>query len=1183
MERMREVKGLLLVLLAVGMVGGWVAHSGAAESERTEELLQIPRDRTRVNGSGAGRLDNPRGIGVDPATDHIFIADLRNSRVSEFTSWGAFVKVWGWGVADGEAEAEVCGPVEPEIAPPASLCRPGIAGNGPGQLSSPRGVAVDEEGNVYVVDGPVEGTKGQRVEKFGPDGEFLLMFGGEVNETTHLNRCTKADLDGGDVCGRGVLGTGDGQFATAGLGNFIAIGPDGTIYVGDVGRIQEFERDGAYKGSIELNGALAGKTVEQLAVGPDGSLYIVVRGAEISTLGPYRVDSAGEPVGPSLSVEEPGALAVDVEGNLYVVEDPPKYGLDETEPRVLVFAPDGTVLVPSEAEFSRLRVRKELAPGRLQGLATSVLGDEGEDADEPGDLYVSTHFGTTPVESYVTAYGPFPRFEPAPPAPAAITAQYATTVDTTTSTLQAEISPHFFAGTTYYLEYGTGKCSEGGCTSSTPAPLRADGDLPTATDPISLTDLMPGTTYHYRFVAISGPFTTRGLGDAEDGLEATFVTPLGSGPPPDGRAFELVSPALKNNAELPGGPPGFSVAPIQAAPSGSAVTYTSTTAFGADPESAPASSQYVSRRGAGGWLTQNITPRDEESYLTDPVRGFSEDLAKAAVVVLEPPLTADAPQGFENLYAMDTASEAVRLVTPSTPPEIDIARLGYCVDFAGAAEDFSRIYFAANGKLTAEAVRPGNAGEVNLYEWSEAGGVRLVNKLPNNTVVQPASVGGFGSNAPCTGTPKNILFRAVSNDGRKAFWATKTALYARVNGTSTVQLDRNQDNPGPNGGGTFWAASEDGSTAFFTDRSKLTSVGVAATNGLGDLYRYDFDEPLGSRLEDLTPGSAGKGVLGVVGASEDGSVAYFASEAVLAGNAGPAGGTAEDGAANLYRWKEGEGLSFIATLRASSDGSNWTAESRDQTARVTPDGDALAFVSTASLTGYDNTDQESGDADAEAFLYDAGAEVLVCASCRASGARPSSPAHLPSWTTPFEQRRYLSDDGSRLFFETADALDVEDDNGLTDVYEFELEGKGTCSEGSNTFDPFTGGCTYLLSTGKSLDEYRFLDAGASGEDVFLATRAQLVPRDIDERVDVYDARVGGFEPPLPAEPEPCTDLTACRGTAASPPPPSEPATGGPQKGNLKPAGTKRCPKGTHRVKKKGKFRCVKNRKKRVRK
>ena len=70
--------------------------------------------------------------------------------------------------------------------------------------------------------------------------------------------------------------------------------------------------------------------------------------------------------------------------------------------------------------------------------------------------------------------------------------------------------------------------------------------------------------------------------------------------------------------------------------------------------------------------------------------------------------------------------------------------------------------------------------------------------------------------------------------------------------------------------------------------------------------------------------------------------------------------------------------------------------------------------------------ERTGDGDplcAQAFLYDA-------ESRRARSAPPATPrargrwarAELPGWTNPFEGPRFLSEDGSRLFFESLDAL-----------------------------------------------------------------------------------------------------------------------------------------------------------------
>ena len=45
----------------------------------------------------------------------------------------------------------------------------------------------------------------------------------------------------------------------------------------------------------------------------------------------------------------------------------------------------------------------------------------------------------------------------------------------------------------------------------------------------------------------------------------------------------------------------------------------------------------------------------------------------------------------------------------------------------------------------------------------------------------------------------------------------------------------------------------------------------------------------------------------------------------------------------------------------------------------------------------------------------------------------------------------------------------------------------------------------LISSGTSSEESAFLDATESGGDVFFLTTAKLVPQDIDDAADVYDA------------------------------------------------------------------------------
>jgi hypothetical protein len=130
--------------------------------------------------------------------------------------------------------------------------------------------------------------------------------------------------------------------------------------------------------------------------------------------------------------------------------------------------------------------------------------------------------------------------------------------------------------------------------------------------------------------------------------------------------------------------------------------------------------------------------------------------------------------------------------------------------------------------------------------------------------------------------------------------------------------------------------------------------------------------------------------------------------------------------------------------------------------------------------------------------------------------------------SPTRTEQWMSDNGDRVFFDSAVPLVPEDTNGLVDVYEWERAGtpEGSCPE-----DAPGGGCVYLLSGGKSDSNSYLLDASASGNDVFFVTRAQLVGKDQNEDFDLYDARVDGLSLPAPAS---CSE-TGCQGVPPAPP------------------------------------------------
>ena len=637
---------------------------------------------------------------------------------------------------------------------------------------------------------------------------------------------------------------------------------------------------------------------------------------------------------------------------------------------------------------------------------------------------------------------------------------------------------------------------------------------------------------------------------------------------PDCRAYELVSPLQK------GGQDATTVHPVLPAQASNceaaepcAVVYMSVgAAFAGDPGNEYPNA-YLGARGPTGWQTTPLSPPTPQAPANNDPKlsyAFSEDLSQAVLRVPLQQLTEGAPAGVYNLYLRKPNGE-YSLITTVAPPDPPQAGCGSCfehedaVAFAGASQEFGHVLFETNDSLQMGA--PG--GVQNLYEET-AGHLRLVGVLPDGVIPTGGAMPGGGIRA--SGEDAHELKHAISVDGSKVLFEAvadggppdepqlgDTEIYDRIDGSSTVEVSAPASGAEPSKCETsagvcsaqpaqFWAASGDGSVVYFTSKAALTReshTGPEPEDPGNDLYRYDVDS---GTLTDLTPNAWGEeqqskgpveepdgaSVLGVVGTSEDGAYVYFVAEGHLASGA-------LAGQPNLYVWHEHGGstgsVSFIATLAApveeepediergrlgeafpyNSDVEDWTSWPTASQAYVTPDGTHLAFMSAKPLTGYENAD-EAGQRVHEVFEYDAETGSLVCASCDPSGARPLGSAFLGATlderaSTPFHQPRSLSDDGSRLFFSSPDPL-AGSGGGSVKLFEYEDGGISSIS------GPQAGG------------EAVFLDASASGNDVFFATRERLTEGDTDELLDVYDARVDGGLPVLTQPLSSCED-SAC--------------------------------------------------------
>ncbi len=1100
-----------------------------------------------------------------------------------------------------------------------------------------------------------------RVQKFTAEGEFLYMLGGGVNVTTGADLCTAAS---GDVCGRGAKGTGTGEFnaessslavgpggilyvndggrvqkftpagAPAGevslvgaRSRFLAVDSAGDIYTADSTAVRKYDPTGSEIDSTPVS------NLNAIALDETDDLY--VSSLDSGRFGISRYDSAGNP---ELVFYSESGFAATAVAPYPPVSGGDVYAVESGRVNLIPFPPAGPVVYPVAGITAadpignvRATLNAEINPEgkattyhfeyveqaafEAEGWASTAVKETPESASIGSDFLlheVSTQIGCADPDTESsscltpdTAYrfravasnadgsdrvGPDATF--ATKSHVEFKYLWTTGVGLDSATLHAEANPVGFQTTGYFELVTEAQFEATEFAGATRIPAGAPLDFGSGEAFLERTavaeSLQPGTAYRYRLVVENNckPLEPSFVCVSESDPErfATFAPPeplggcaneaLRPGPAaflPDCRGYEMVSPVDKDgtNVEVVFNISGFLANLDQSATDGQAITYSAYKAF-ADPEGSPYSSQFISRRGASGWTTESISPPREGPTLYNTAgldyqfKAFTDDLCSGwplqdtAKPLLAPGGTPDYPNLYRRVGCGAGAPfyEALTSVEPPNLAPTINPRL-FFPELQGFSADGSRSFFVTKDKLTSNARK--NISQV--YE-ANGGQLKLVCVLPDGTVgTTGCSLGtsvGAGDGAAGSGNERiGTLTHAVSEDGSKVFWSLSPdgpgRLYVRVDGQETIAISE-LVSPEP---AKFWRAAADGSKAIF-------SIG-------GNLYEFDLQ----ARSADLIAG----GSVGVAGASDDASHLYLSSTQVLA-----PGATA--GKSNLY-FAEGGDFRFIATGAIG-------------TARVTPSGEQIVFMSNGSLTGYDNTDALNKEADAEVFLYDAaadgGAGQLVCVSCNPSGARPegekltnklSGSVQAAGWITPHTNQLYaprvVSDDGTRVYFNSFESLVSNDSNDAQDVYQWQAEGQGSCTQTLTTHVPSAAGCISLVSSGESPEDSELVDSSASGDDVFFKTYSSLAPSD-PGLLDIYDARVGGGSAAAPI-PLPECQGESCLGPvvpgAPGPTPPSATFVGpGNQAAKPKP---KRCPKGKHKVKRKGRTVCVKNKKKSAKK
>lgn len=231
---------------------------------------------------------------------------------------------------------------------------------------------------------------------------------------------------------------------------------------------------------------------------------------------------------------------------------------------------------------------------------------------------------------------------------------------------------------------------------------------------------------------------------------------------PDGRGWEMVSPVDKNGGDIAPPGPALGEGVAQAAAGGQSVAFPSRTSFG-EAAGAPLVSQYVARRTAGGWVTDNVTPPKPAPgpYEADPFLRFSADLSRAVLAIgpdyyewREGPLTQISaagewgtlppppyePRAISSNGRREFFDTQAALVSEDTNNDSDVyereergegscTKAGGCVflissgraeggaTFVDASADGSDVFFLTDGSLV-----PQDPGSVDLYDARVGGG-----------------------------------------------------------------------------------------------------------------------------------------------------------------------------------------------------------------------------------------------------------------------------------------------------------------------------------------------------------------------------------------------------------------------------------------------------------------------------
>lgn len=431
-------------------------------------------------------------------------------------------------------------------------------------------------------------------------------------------------------------------------------------------------------------------------------------------------------------------------------------------------------------------------------------------------------------------------------APPSISGTTVSRITETSARLEGNINPNEREVTAYFFEYVDQDDFE--AEGFKGATKTSSGKLPAGKDPLPVSaqagGLAPGTTYHVRIFAKNQKGETEGPAIAF----TTFVTPepfgtcpndafRGSSPSgalPDCRAYEQASPVNKNSGEVTGDQDY-----VHTSLNGDRISFNAYAPIPGGEAASEFTPAYLAIRGGDGWTTRGLMPPAAlatEGHVSAWTPDFAHVFAWARLLG-NPSKTA--------LYDRDPLTGSLGTIVPHTAGVTEPV-------VPGSSDDGSVVLFENSD---AASLTPNAAKEKpNLYAWDrETGAIRLAGVFNDEKAPPGGSFAGSYHFGQFTASQAAELGdythdqRVVSADGSSVYFITAGPgqLYQRKNPAepqSPLDPEGNCTNPtlactyhvstsqrtlkGPDPAGSrpadFVGATKDGSEAFFTSTEMLT-------------------------------------------------------------------------------------------------------------------------------------------------------------------------------------------------------------------------------------------------------------------------------------------------------------------------------------------------------------------------